>query len=82
MDAYQINFAALIGLCGALFLAQPKAKEAASETKGSKAGEKKTKKSADTTDASQWPFLVVFCLVMGSDWLQVRFMTLDSRICS
>ncbi|KAI6587151.1 hypothetical protein MCOR12_009620 [Pyricularia oryzae] len=74
MDAYQINFAALIGLCGALFLAQPKAKEAASETKGSKAGEKKTKKSADTTDASQWPFLVVFCLVMGSDWLQGPFL--------
>lgn len=63
MDIYQLNFAGLLGLCAVLFVAQRKPAEQA------KPG---ATKKIDSAEASQWPFLTVFALVMASDWLQVR----------
>lgn len=57
---YQINLAGLLGLCAALAFAQRKP-----------AAGKAAKSSSANPEASQWPFLVVYSLVMGADWLQV-----------
>lgn len=66
---YQLNLGGLLGLCGALFIAQRYTSQEPSEERPT--GPKKIKdKVVDTTEASQWPFLTVFALVMGSDWLQ------------
>lgn len=71
LDVYQLNFAGLLGLCAVLFIAQRKPTEAKPKLEASK---KKTtiETDADGSEASQWTFLVVFALVMGSDWLQAR----------
>lgn len=74
MDKYQLNFAGLLGLCAVLFVAQRK-KPAQPKQDAKPAEPKKDpkpKQATDRQDASQWPFLVVFALVMGSDWLQAR----------
>lgn len=63
MDTYQLNFAGLLGLCAVLFVAQRKPTEQAKPSG--------KVKNVDSAEASQWPFLAVFALVMGSDWLQV-----------
>lgn len=74
MDTYQLNFTGLLGLCAALFVAQrrkpaqPKKGATSSESKK----DPKPKQKTNSDEASQWPFLVVFALVMGSDWLQAR----------
>lgn len=74
MDTYQLNFTGLLGLCAVLFVAQRRKpaqpKQDAKPTE-SKRGSK-PKQKMDGNEASQWPFLVVFALVMGSDWLQAR----------
>lgn len=72
MDTYQSNLAGLLGLSAALFLAQ---KTLRSKSVVDKSFEKKDtidKKAGDAAKASQWSFLAVYALVMGSDWLQVR----------
>lgn len=71
MDTYQLNFAGLLATCAVLFVVQrTSAQEEPQEASSSK---KKIKgKEVDAAEASQWPFLAVFALVMGSDWLQVR----------
>ena len=72
MDTYQLNFTGLLGLCAVLFVAQrrkpaqPKQDAKPAEVKK----DSKPKQKTDSNEASQWPFLVVFALVMGSDWLQ------------
>lgn len=74
MDTYQLNFTGLLGLCTALFVAQRR-KPAQPKQDAKKAEAKKDSKPEQNTgsnEASQWPFLVVFALVMGSDWLQAR----------
>ncbi|KAJ0108159.1 hypothetical protein J7T55_000124 [Diaporthe amygdali] len=64
MDTYQLNFTGLLGLCAALFIAQrrkpaqPKKDEKPAKSKNDAA----SKQKADSTEASQWPFLVVFAL--------------------
>ncbi|KAG8169478.1 hypothetical protein KVR01_000223 [Diaporthe batatas] len=76
MDTYQLNFAGLLGLCAALFIAQRR-KPAQPKQDANKAEAKKepeTKQQTHSDEASQWPFLVVFALVMGSDWLQGPFL--------
>lgn len=74
MDTYQLNFTGLLGLCAALFVAQRRKpaqpKQDAKSTESNK--DAKAKQDTDSNEASQWPFLVVFALVMGSDWLQAR----------
>lgn len=74
MDTYQLNFTGLLGLCAALFVAQRRKpaqpKQDAKSTESKK--DSKPKQKTDGKEASQWPFLVVFALVMGSDWLQAR----------
>jgi len=76
MDMYKANLGGLLAVCGALFAAQRLAapKSATSESKEGK-GKKATpssQKAADNPEAVQWAFLVVYSLVMGADWLQVR----------
>lgn len=68
MDVYQINLTGLLGLCAALFVAQRKPADQANKTSKDQSG---PAKHVDSAEASQWPFLTVFALVMGSDWLQV-----------
>lgn len=65
MDVYQINLAGLLSLCAALAYAQRK--PAHRKAKGSNGG-------TGNPEASQWPFLVVYSLVMGADWLQVSIL--------
>ncbi|KAL8392191.1 hypothetical protein RB595_002397 [Gaeumannomyces hyphopodioides] len=72
MDIYQLNLAGLVGLCGVLFLAQRK--PTAPAAKDSKTKKDAKAEGADGDAASQWPFLLVFSLVMGSDWLQGPFL--------
>ncbi|EJT68705.1 hypothetical protein GGTG_13719 [Gaeumannomyces tritici R3-111a-1] len=72
MDIYQLNLAGLIGLCGVLFLAQRKSTTPA--TKDSKTKKDAKAEGAEGDGPSQWAFLVVFSLVMGSDWLQGPFL--------
>lgn len=72
MDTYQLNFTGLLGLCAALFFAQrrkPAQPKQDAKTAEAKKGSKPKQQTA-SNEASQWPFLVVFALVMGSDWLQ------------
>lgn len=68
MDTYQLNLAGLLGLCAALFAAQrvinPQEKSSGKSPPTSK------NQDVSSAEASQWPFLVVYTLVMGSDWLQ------------
>ncbi len=79
MDSYTANLTGLLGLCGALFIAQRQlsgATETKDKTIDGKANDgktttKKEKKTVDASEAVHWPFLTVYCLVMGSDWLQV-----------
>jgi hypothetical protein len=66
MDTYQLNFLGLMGLCAALFLAQGRSKK--EEIKGSKPSQN----TKNTDSSSQWAFFVVYSLVMGADWLQVK----------
>lgn len=71
-DSYQLNLGGLLGLCGVLFVAQ---RHSARETPDDKSKTSKNlikDKVTDAAEASQWPFLTVFALVMGSDWLQAR----------
>ncbi|KAI3390554.1 hypothetical protein diail_9206 [Diaporthe ilicicola] len=67
MDTYQLNFAGLLGLCGALFVAQrgksaQQSKQQDAKSAESKKGKNEAEKKTDSTEASQWPFLVVFAL--------------------
>lgn len=69
MDTYQLNFAGLLATCAVLFVVQ---RRAAQEEPATSSPKKTVKaKEVDLAEASQWPFLTVFALVMGSDWLQV-----------
>lgn len=70
MDVYHFNFAALIGLCAVLLMAQRDPNKAKVGTKPSQPKKAGKEKKIDTKEASQWPFLTVYGLVMGSDWLQ------------
>lgn len=73
MDTYQLNFTGLLGLCAALFVAQRKPAQPKQDAKPTESKDNsKSKQKVDGNEASQWPFLVVFALVMGSDWLQAR----------
>lgn len=79
MDTYQLNFAGLLGLCAVLFVAQRKpaslAKTSTNNTSSKPVQQEKigaAKDVVNSAEASQWPFLTVFALVMGSDWLQAR----------
>lgn len=72
MDTYQLNFAGLLGLCAVLFIAQRKPAQEKPDEKPSDSKKSPKVKEVDNAEASQWPFLTVFALVMGSDWLQVR----------
>lgn len=75
MDTYQLNFTGLLGLCAVLFVAQRRKPAQPKQDVKPAAGKKKDAKPEQKTtsnEASQWPFLVVFALVMGSDWLQAR----------
>lgn len=71
MDTYQLNFAGLLGICAVLFVTQRKPAEQAKPSGKAK--------NVDSAEASQWPFLTVFALVMGSDWLQVSHETHTPR---
>lgn len=73
MDVYQLNFAGLLSLCAVLFVAQRSPTQEKSKDESSSSAKKNLKKQkvTDGSEASQWPFLTVFALVMGSDWLQV-----------
>ncbi|KAL1865347.1 hypothetical protein Daus18300_007237 [Diaporthe australafricana] len=64
MDTYQLNFAGLLGLCAVLFVAQrKKPAQPKQDAKSAKSKEEsESKQKTDTTEASQWPFLVVFAL--------------------
>lgn len=70
--SYQLNLGSLLGLCGALFIAQRYSSKEQPEEKLPKSKKQIKDKVVDSTEASQWPFLTVFALVMGSDWLQAR----------
>jgi len=80
MDIYKANLAGLLGLCGALFVAQRQTAPKSATTDGKKTTESKNGKKTsgpaskvvDGSDPVQWAFLVVYSLVMGADWLQVR----------
>lgn len=72
MDIYQLNFTGLLGLCAVLFIAQRSSSQHKPDSKSSDSKKKPDAKEGDIAEASQWPFLLVFALVMGSDWLQVR----------
>ena len=69
LDTYQLNFAGLLGLCGALFVASYNPSKP--EGKAPKSKTPDGQKSPTNSEATQWSFLVVFALVMGADWLQV-----------
>lgn len=79
MDTYQLNFAGLLGLCAVLFIAQRSSSQDRADKKPSDPKKKVDIKEGDGADASQWPFLTVFALVMASDWLQVCLRPLESR---
>lgn len=73
MDIYSINLAGLLAVCGVLFAVQKRSSnnnnkndEKTATTKSNKAAKKQ-----QPTSNSQRPFLVVYALVMGADWLQV-----------
>jgi MFS transporter, MFS domain-containing protein family, molybdate-anion transporter len=74
MDTYQLNFTGLLGLCAVLFVAQGRKPDQPKQDAKKEQAKKdsKNQQKTNTNDASQWPFLVVFALVMGSDWLQAR----------
>ncbi|KAH8763693.1 hypothetical protein F5883DRAFT_111397 [Diaporthe sp. PMI_573] len=76
MDTYQLNFTGLLGLCAVLFVAQRR--KPTQPKQGAKPAEvkkdSKPEQKINGNEASQWPFLVVFALVMGSDWLQGPFL--------
>lgn len=75
MDTYQLNFTGLLGLCAVLFVAQRRKPAQPKQDAKPASGQKKDVKPEQKTnsnEASQWPFLIVFALVMGSDWLQAR----------
>ncbi len=81
MDVYKLNLGGLVALCAALFVAQrkPAQKAAAGPTKKGKGTPKPaTAKAVDGAEAVQWDFLIVYALVMGADWLQVRRTPLPS----
>jgi hypothetical protein len=74
LDTYQLNLAGLLLLCGTLFAARPgpdanKADVDEEEKKKKKDG---AKQYVNLYKGSQWSFYVVYALVMGADWLQVR----------
>jgi hypothetical protein len=66
MDAYQINLGGLLALCVTIYSIQKLMADA--EAKDNK----KNEKIVVSKDASQTAFLIVYSLVMGADWLQVR----------
>ncbi|TDZ40309.1 Molybdate-anion transporter [Colletotrichum trifolii] len=68
---YQLNLVGLLLACGLLF-----AKGSAKDTEIAKPNSKDKAKQVDKKSAnvSQWPFYVVYALVMGSDWLQGPFL--------
>ncbi|GJD00831.1 major facilitator superfamily transporter [Colletotrichum higginsianum] len=70
LDIYQLNLAGLLLACGALFASgrQEKQNVAGKDVK-------KDAKQKQKRQGSQWAFYVVYALVMGSDWLQVAFLT-------
>lgn len=70
--SYQVNLGGLLGLCGALFIAQRYSSKEQLDEKPTKSPKQIKDKVVDSTEASQWSFLTVFALVMGSDWLQAR----------
>jgi len=79
MDIYTINLTALLGLCGALFYTQKSQSQfqAAAKPAAAKPTDKNSKiqkQAPSSSSSSQWPFLVVYTLVMASDWLQGPFL--------
>lgn len=71
----QLNLAGLLGLCGVLFIAQRQSSQETPDKKPTETSKKTKDKVLNSTEASQWPFLTVFALVMGSDWLQARLLS-------
>ncbi|KAK3316247.1 major facilitator superfamily transporter [Apodospora peruviana] len=70
VDIYTLNLGGLLALCGALFVAQ-------SRSNASKKDNTKTKKKPQVkneSSKSQLPFLLIYALVMGADWLQGPFL--------
>lgn len=73
-----MNLAGLLALCAALFVAQRNSSTSA-ESKPEEKDEKSkaaaaaaTSQAREAAKASQRAFLIVYALVMGADWLQVK----------
>ncbi|KAK3692087.1 major facilitator superfamily transporter [Podospora appendiculata] len=83
MDVYGVNLACLLALCGALFVAQGRGarrqpgddgeEDKMSGGAGLKMGDTHMNKNK-SKKAARWPFLTVYALVMGADWLQGPFL--------
>jgi MFS transporter, MFS domain-containing protein family, molybdate-anion transporter len=70
LDTYQLNLASLLLICGTLFAAQGSTE---TSVKSKVDAEKEGKRQyVRAYQGSQWAFYVVYALVMGADWLQVR----------
>jgi MFS transporter, MFS domain-containing protein family, molybdate-anion transporter len=73
LDTYQLNLAGLLCVCSLLFASQTKDGEKNSSTAKADAKDgAKTRQYERRYQGSQWAFYVVYALVMGADWLQVR----------
>lgn len=67
---YQMDLGALLVLCATLFFAQREQPTAGRKSRPD--GDAPAKEKSGSATSLQLPFLVVYSLVMGSDWLQVR----------
>ncbi|KAK3333403.1 major facilitator superfamily transporter [Cercophora scortea] len=84
MDIYTINLTGLLVLCGALFIAQHRGVPRGGEVEDKKGKDQKNDadlikskskvKNKKKKKADKWPFLTVYALVMGADWLQGPFL--------
>jgi MFS transporter, MFS domain-containing protein family, molybdate-anion transporter len=70
LDTYQLNLAGLLLVCGTLLAARSSQSGDGEVVVDEKKDGKKQYVSAYR--GSQWAFFVVYALVMGADWLQVR----------
>ena len=71
LDTYQLNLAGLLLACGTLFAVRRGSDAAAPAAVDSKKKDP-PKQYVNNYRGSQWAFYVVYALVMGADWLQVR----------
>ncbi|PSR99097.1 hypothetical protein BD289DRAFT_458671 [Coniella lustricola] len=76
MDTYQSNLVGLLGLSAVLFVAQRTLQDSSPSKKspGTQSKAQIDKKPTVAAEASQWSFLTVYALAMGSDWLQGPFL--------